>query len=212
MKRQSLVSRIIQYLIGNFIVTFGAVLTIRSSLGPAPYDVLFVHLKQTTPLTLGTAALLTQGVIILFVTISRRNLRFLLSFSSVLIGGLALDFWDLIVLVNYNPTSIWVRLLTYPIGIYILTMGLAIISTTNIAAVSFDELMYLLMDWFDTTNVFWIRLLIEASGVLLGLVVGLIGGIGFGELTIASILLVFVFPLFLKWQYITLSKLGFTRV
>jgi uncharacterized membrane protein YczE len=212
MKRQSLVSRIIQYLIGNFIVTFGAVLTIRSSLGPAPYDVLFVHLKQTTPLTLGTAALLTQGVIILFVTISRRNLRFLLSFSSVLIGGLALDFWDLIVLVNYNPTSIWVRLLTYPIGIYILTMGLAIISTTNIAAVSFDELMYLLMDWFDTTNVFWIRLLIEASGVLLGLIVGLIGGIGFGELTIASILLVFVFPLFLKWQYITLSKLGFTRV
>jgi uncharacterized membrane protein YczE len=212
MKRQSLVSRIIQYLIGNFIVTFGAVLTIRSSLGPAPYDVLFVHLKQTTPLTLGTAALLTQGVIILFVTISRKNPRFLLSFSSVLIGGLALDFWDLIVLVNYNPTSMWFRLLSYPVGIYILTMGLAIISTTNIAAVSFDELMYLLMDWFDTTNVFWIRLLIEASGVLLGLVVGLIGGIGFGELTIASILLVFVFPLFLKWQYITLSKLGFTRV
>jgi uncharacterized membrane protein YczE len=212
MKRQSLVSRIIQYLIGNFIVTFGAVLTIRSSLGPAPYDVLFVHLKQTTPLTLGTAALLTQGVIILFVTISRKNPRFLLSFSSVLIGGLALDFWDLIVLVNYNPTSMWFRLLSYPVGIYILTMGLAIISTTNIAAVSFDELMYLLMDWFDTTNVFWIRLLIEASGVLLGLIVGLIGGIGFGELTIASILLVFVFPLFLKWQYITLSKLGFTRV
>jgi uncharacterized membrane protein YczE len=212
MKRQSLVTRIIQYLMGNFIVTFGAVLTIRSSLGPAPYDVLFVHLKLTTPLTLGTAALLTQGVIILFVTISRRNLRFLLSFSSVLIGGLALDFWDLIVLVNYNPTSIWVRLLTYPIGIYILTMGLAIISTTNIAAVSFDELMYLLMDWFDTTNVFWIRLLIEASGVLLGLLVGFLGGIGFGELTIASIVLVFVFPLFLKWQYITLSKLGFTRI
>lgn len=211
MKKHTVPARILQYLIGNFVVTFGAVLTIRSSLGPAPFDVLFVHLKLTTPLTLGLSALIVQGLIILFVTTARKNLRYLLSFSSLLIGGLALDFWDLIVLVNYNPTSIWVRLISYPIGIYILTLGLAIISTTKIAAVSFDELMYLIMDWTNTTNVFWIRLLIEGSGVLLGLIVGWIGGIGFGELTIASIVLVFVFPMFLKWQYAFLAKLGFIR-
>lgn len=211
MKKHTVPARILQYLIGNFVVTFGAVLTIRSSLGPAPFDVLFVHLKLTTPLTLGLSALIVQGLIILFVTTARKNLRYLLSFSSLLIGGLALDFWDLIVLVNYNPTSIWVRLISYPIGIYILTLGLAIISTTKIAAVSFDELMYLIMDWTNTTNVFWIRLVIEGSGVLLGLIVGWIGGIGFGELTIASIVLVFVFPMFLKWQYVFLAKLGFIR-
>lgn len=211
MKKHTVPARILQYLIGNFVVTFGAVLTIRSSLGPAPFDVLFVHLKLTTPLTLGLSALIVQGLIILFVTTARKNLRYLLSFSSLLIGALALDFWDLIVLVNYNPTSIWVRLISYPIGIYILTLGLAIISTTKIAAVSFDELMYLIMDWTNTTNVFWIRLLIEGSGVLLGLIVGWIGGIGFGELTIASIVLVFVFPMFLKWQYAFLAKLGFIR-
>lgn len=211
MKKHGIQSRILQYLIGNFVVTFGAVLTIRSSLGPAPFDVLFVHLKLTTPLTLGTSAFVVQGLIILFVTIARKNLRYLLSFSSLLIGGLALDFWDLIALASYNPTSILLRIISYPIGIYILTLGLAIISTTNIAAVSFDELMYLIMDWFDTKNVFWIRLSLEASGIVLGLLVGFFGGIGFGELTIASVAMVFVFPLFLKWQYTFLSKLGFTR-
>lgn len=211
MNKHTIQARILQYLIGNFVVTFGAVVTIRSSLGPAAFDVLFVHLKLTTPLTLGAAAFVVQGLIILFVTIARKNLRYLLSFSSLLIGGLALDFWDLIALANYNPTSIWLRVISYPIGIYILTLGLAIISTTKIAAVSFDELMYLIMDWFNTKNVFWIRLALEGSGIILGLVVGLIGGIGLGELTIASVLLVFVFPLFLKWQYVFLAKLGFSR-
>lgn len=211
MKKHSMQARILQYLIGNFVVTLGAVVTIRSSLGPAAFDVLFVHLKLTTPLTLGTAAFVVQGLIILFVTVSRKNLRYLLSFSSLLIGGLALDFWDLIALANYNPTSIWVRIISYPIGIYVLTLGLAIISTTKIAAVSFDELMYLIMDWFNTKNVFWVRLGLEASGIGLGLIVGFAGGIGFGELTIASVLMIFVFPLFLQWQYAFLAKLGFSR-
>jgi Predicted membrane protein len=211
MQKHTIQARIIQYILGNVVATFGAVVIIRSSLGPAAFDVLFVHLKLTTPLTLGTAAFVFQGLIILFVTISRKNLRYLISFSSVLIAGIALDFWDLIALANYNPTSIWVRLISYPIGIYILTLGLAIISTTKIAAVSFDELMYLLMDWFKTKQVFWIRLAIEGTGLTLGLIVGLIGGIGFGEMTIASIVIVFVFPLFLQWQYAFLAKLGFIR-
>lgn len=209
--RQQLWYRIIQYIIGNFVVTFGAVLTIRSSLGPAPYDVLFVHLKMTTPLTLGLAAFLIQALIILTVTLARQQWRYLISFSALALGGFALDFWDLIALANFNPTTLWVRLLIYPIGIYILTLGLAIISTSKLAAVSFDELMYLLMDIFKTHNVFWIRLGIEASGILLGLAVGLIAGIGFGVLTPASVVIVFIFPGLLKWQLYFLSRLGLSR-
>lgn len=211
MKRHSLPVRIVQYLIGIFVVTFGAVLMIRSSLGPAPYDVLFVHMKLTTPLTLGTSAFLVQGLIIIGVTVVRKNLRYLLSFGALLIGGSALDFWDLIGLANYNPTELWVRIVSYPIGMYILTLGLALTSTTKIAAVSFDELMYLIMDLLQTKNVFWIRMGIEASGVLLGLIVGWVGGIGFGELTLISVVIVFVFPLFLNWQYQFLAKFGLTR-
>jgi uncharacterized membrane protein YczE len=168
-------------------------------------------MKLTTPLTLGTSAFLVQGLIIIGVTVVRKNLRYLLSFGALLIGGSALDFWDLIGLANYNPTELWVRIVSYPIGMYILTLGLALTSTTKIAAVSFDELMYLIMDLLQTKNVFWIRMGIEASGVLLGLIVGWVGGIGFGELTLISVVIVFVFPLFLNWQYQFLAKFGLTR-
>ena len=211
MKRHSLLVRILQYVIGIFVVTFGAVIIIRSSLGPAPYDVLFVHMKLTTPLTLGTSAFLVQGLIIFGITIARKNLKYLFSFGALLLGGAALDFWDLIGLVNYNPTSLWVRVASYPIGVYILTLGLALVSTTKIAAVSFDELMYLIMDVFHSKKVFWVRMSIEASGILLGLIVGLIGGIGFGELTIVSVLIVFAFPFLLQWQYNFLAKFGISR-
>ncbi len=192
-------------------VTFGALLMIRSALGPAPYDVLFVHLKETTPLTLGMSAFLVQVLIIIGVSIARKNPRFLFSFSSLALGGAALDFWDLFALANFQPTLLWQRLLIYPVGIYILTLGLAIISTTKLAAVSFDELMYLLMDWFDTKRVFWVRFGIEMSGVVLGVIVGFIGGIGFGQVTVATLAIVFVLPVFLGWQYRMLERLGFKR-
>ena len=211
MKRQISLLRIVQYLIGIFVVTFGAVLMIRTSLGPAPYDVLFVHMKLTTPLTLGASSFLVQGLIIISITIARKNIRYLMSFGALLIGGSALDFWDLIALANYNPTDLWVRIVTYPIALYIITLGLALTSTSKIAGVSFDELMYLIMDLLHTKNVFWIRMGIEASGVLLGLLVGWIGGIGFGELTLISVVIVFVFPVLLNWQYHFLAKFGLTR-
>lgn len=201
----------IQYVLGNFIVTFGAVLMIRSSLGPAPFDVLFVHLKMTTPLTLGMGAFLVQGLIILTVTLARKRWRYLISFTALALGGLALDFWDLFALANYQPTNLTIRLVTYPVGLYFLTLGLAIISTSKLAAVSFDELMYLLMDVFKTTKVFAIRLAIEASGVVLGLMVSLIAGLGVGELTPASILVVFLLPPLLQWQIRLLGHFGFIR-
>jgi uncharacterized protein len=209
--RQTLPFRMIQYVLGNFVVTFGAVLMIRSSLGPAPFDVLFVHLKMTTPLTLGMGAFLTQGLIILSVTMARKRLHYLMSFIALFLGGLALDFWDLIAFANYEPTSLTLRLATYPIGLYFLTLGLAIISTTKLAAVSFDELMYLLMDVFQTKKVIWIRFAIEASGILLGLIVSFVGGLGFGELTLASIAIVFLLPPLLQWQIRFLSRFGLIR-
>lgn len=211
MKRHSLPARILQYVIGIFVVTFGAVIMIRSSFGPAPYDVLFVHMKLTTPLTLGLSSLLVQGLIIIGITIARKNVKYLLSFSAVLLGGAALDFWDLIALANFNPTTLMVRIISYPIGVYFITLGLAVVATTRIAAVSFDELMYLIMDLFHTKNVFWVRLSIEASGILLGLIVGLIGGIGFGEIAIGSVIIVFLFPYLLQQQYKFLAKFGITR-
>lgn len=209
--KESLPFRIVQYLIGNFVVTFGAVLMIRSSLGPAPYDLLFVHLKLTTPLTLGLSAFLIQSFIIVLVTIARKRWRFLISFVALALGGLALDFWDLLVLANYQPTDLMIRLLTYPLGLYFLTLGLATISTSKLAAVSFDELMYLLMDLFKTKKVVGVRLGIEASGILLGLLVSFLGGIGWGEMTIASIAIVFILPPLLQGQIRFLNRLGFIR-
>lgn len=203
--------RVLQYILGNFIVTFGAVLMIRSAFGPAPFDVLFVHLKLTTPLTMGIAAFLFQGSLIIFIAIMRRSLRYLGSFAALLVGSVALDFWDLIVLVDFSPQSLWARLAIYFGGIYFLTLGLGITATTNLATVSFDELMYLIMDWFHTKKVMVIRFLIEFSGITLGVIVSFMGGIGFGEATIASVIIALLLPFLLQQQLSMLARFGLRR-
>jgi uncharacterized protein len=206
------IRRVFQYILGNFVVTFGAVLMIRSAFGPAPFDVLFVHLKLTTPLTMGIAAFLFQGTLIVFIAWMRRSLRFLGSFAALLVGSIALDFWDLIVLADFMPESFWVRVLVYLSGIYFLTLGLGITATTNLATVSFDELMYLIMDWFHTKQVVVIRFFIELSGIGLGILVGFIGGIGFGEATIASVIVALLLPFLLQQQLSLLARFGLRRV
>lgn len=203
--------RVLQYILGNFIVTFGAILMIRSAFGPAPFDVLFVHLKLTTPLTMGIAAFLIQGGIIVFVAIMRRSFRFLGSFAALFVGSLALDFWDLIVFANFTPTSFIQQLIVYLAGIYFLTLGLGITATTNLATVSFDELMYLIMDWFHTKKVVIIRFAIEFSGILLGVIVSFIGGLGFGEATIASVVIALILPFLLQQQLAMLARIGLRR-
>lgn len=184
---------------------------IRSAFGPAPFDVLFVHLKLTTPLTMGMAAFLFQGSLIIFIAIMRRSLRYLGSFAALLVGSVALDFWDLIVLVDFYPENFWARLAVYFGGIYFLTLGLGIAATTNLATVSFDELMYLIMDWFHTKKVVVIRFLIEFSGIALGVIVGFIGGIGFGEATIASVIIALLLPFLLQQQLSMLARFNLRR-
>jgi uncharacterized protein len=203
--------RVLQYILGNFVVTFGAILMIRSAFGPAPFDVLFVHLKLTTPLTMGIAAFVVQGSIILFVTIMRRSIKYLGSFAALLVGSIALDFWDLVVLADFYPQEFWQQTLVYLAGIYFLTLGLAITATTNLATVSFDELMYLIMDWFHTKSVVIIRFSIELSGILLGVMVGFIGGIGFGEATVASVIIALLLPFLLQQQLALLARFGLIR-
>ena len=205
------IRRILQYIIGNFIVTFGAVLMIRSAFGPAPFDVLFVHLKLTTPLTMGIAAFLFQGTLIVFIAVMRRRFKYLGSFAALLVGSVALDFWDLLVLADFMPEDFWVRVIVYFAGIYFLTLGLGITATTNLATVSFDELMYLIMDWFHTKKVVVIRFFIEFSGIVLGIIVGFIGGIGFGEATIASIIVALLLPFLLQQQLSMLARFGLRR-
>jgi len=205
------IRRILQYILGNFVVTFGAVLMIRSALGPAPFDVLFVHLKLTTPLTMGIAAFLFQGTLIVFIALMRRSVRFLGSFAALVVGSIALDFWDLIVLADFLPETLWFRIVVYLSGIYFLTLGLGITATTNLATVSFDELMYLIMDWFHTKQVFVIRFFIELSGIGLGVLVGFLGGIGFGEATIASVVVALLLPFLLQQQLELLARFGLRR-
>jgi hypothetical protein len=89
---------------------------------------------------------------------------------------------------------------------------LGITATTNLATVSFDELMYLIMDWFHTKQVVVIRFFIELSGIGLGILVGFIGGIGFGEATIASVIVALLLPFLLQQQLSLLARFGLRRV
>jgi uncharacterized protein len=122
----SFLKRFVFWLIGIFIISLGATLTIKANMGAGAWDALNVGLSNLTGLTVGNFVIIV-GLILLFVNswLLKTRPDYLAIFTFFIIGTL-IDFWMLIVLVNFNPTEMIWKLLTLIIGLLIIGFGVAI--------------------------------------------------------------------------------------
>ena len=188
------------YVSGIFLLILGVHLMLRSSFGPPPWDTAIVHLADLLGVTLGTAALLIQGMIIGFVMIMRRSWVYAASGVSIVLISVAFDFWDLWILRSWLPSTLLGQVFAFVGGIFLLSMGLSWVLLTQLKALAVDELMRYFMVLFKTQSVWKTRGLVESLALALGALFGWLAYGDFGVIKGGTVFITLALPVLLSFQ------------
>ncbi len=172
------------YFVGAVLIAFGIVMIIRSNLGTSPWDTLHVALAEVTPLTVGMAIILVTFSLTFFIIVVRKSHRYLFMVIPIVLVGLLIDFFDLVVFDGFVPEG-YAQLGTFFLGLFTVPFGAAMHIVSRFPAGVFDEFMLVLMKLFKTRNMILVRILMEATPVLIGVLLtgyfkGNIGSLYFG--------------------------------
>ncbi len=205
--------RIIQYIAGFFVLTFGVVMVLRSGLGAGAWDAAVANLAALLGVTLGTASALINLTHMTILIIFRKSLKYFGVLMPIAGLGLTIDFWNIIVFghVDFTGVSMFVKLWMYGGGVFLLTLGLALIVHANFIASTVDELMLLVMDLFKTNKILVIRLAIELTAILLAIIFGFLAGIGLGAINIGTMIITITLPPILAFQLYWVGNLLFIK-
>jgi len=179
---------IFTYIFGSLAIAFGVVWIIRSDLGTSPWDTLYVAIGTVTPLTVGTAAIVVTLIITAFIILVRRKLRYFFMAVPIILVGVFIDLFNLVVFSGFEPEGT-MRLAVFLVGLLIIPMGGALLVLSRYPAGVLEELMLLLMKLFKTKNLIRVRLFMEATPALLGVLLtgvfkGHIGSLYFGTVVL----------------------------
>lgn len=192
--------RVVQYVLGAFMVSFGVVTLLRTNIGAGAWDTVNANLSALTGITLGTASFLVQGLLVIMITAYRKNVKYLLISVSILLIALGIDFWDILIYGDFYYEGLSLRFLVFFGGVFILTAGLSLIILTHYPAAIFDEFMMMVMHIFNTEQIFFPRLFVEMLAIVIASGFGFLAGIGFGAVNIGSVILAVLLPFILSVQ------------
>jgi len=179
------------------LVRLGVNLMSRSGLGLGAWDTVTFNLNEllNESITKGMTSWIISLIIMTFVIVYNKKWVLLFMLVPVFMVGISIDFWDLIVFgKEYAPDSQVVKVLFFIVGAGILPLGLASVVTSHFPAFVFDELTLVVMDMFKLKTITVARLGIEVLGILLGILFGFLAGIGFGYVSIGSIIFALILP------------------
>ncbi|GEM_PF-2194677 len=197
----------IYYFAGLFIMPLGVILMINSRLGPPPLASLSANIAILFPITLGTAAFLLQTLIVLIVMVYFKELKSILIFVSGTLLGFGLDFWDLIVLNDFFPEGITLQLLSFFSGLFVISFGQNLVRFSKFKATPMLEYMKLYQSVFKTENIFYSRLSVEGSILIISMVFALLGGLGLGTIDVGTFILLIGMPTFLHLQNVWMAPI-----
>ncbi|GIM30090.1 membrane protein [Clostridium polyendosporum] len=185
-KKQNLIKRLILFFVGMSIIQIGVALYLKTNIGSDPFTVFTQGLAFRLNITPGMAnmiILFTFFCVILFVGRSHINIGTLICVVGV---GPIIDLG--IKAVSYFPIesyNIVVRALVVVLGCFIIAVGFAILSASDVGVAPNDIIPFIIQ---EKTNFQyrWIRMGLDISFLAVGLLLGGVFGIG----TIISLLLI----------------------
>lgn len=180
------------YTAGMMITALGINVLLRGKLGAGAWDTTIFNFSQLARITLGTASFITYVVILTFVMLYNKKIKYVAILIPIIGISVANDFWDIIVFANYYPSMLWLRFIFFVGGAIILTLGLSLMIVTNYPAMVFDELTLSFMRLLKINSFFKARIIIELIAILLAIIFGLLAAIGFGAVSYGSIFLAFL--------------------
>lgn len=181
--------RILMYVIGMFIAGGGVNLILRSSIGAGSWDAVNDHSRILFGITLGTASLITNFIILTFILMYRKNLKYLIVVIPIFGIAMMMDIWDIIILNDMNPTSVFQQISWFILGSILLPFGLSLMITTKFPSMVYDEMTFAFMEILKINNFLKVRVGVEVLAVLIAILQGIFIGIGLGSVSIGTVIL-----------------------
>ncbi|MDU5110689.1 MAG: YitT family protein [Clostridium sp.] len=181
MNLSSFKNRIILFVVGIMILTLGVALTVKADLGVGTWDSVNVGLSNRFGLSVGTFSFIIAIIMTIIAAILRNGKFNLYTLGTALVLSSFTDFW--LFVVNKLPLgdSYISRVVYFLLGILILSMGLAIYLTPNLAPNSLDDCMMAFRNKFNL-SVGMAKLVTDGVGIIFAILVG--GPIGIGTIVI----------------------------
>lgn len=207
MSKKKFIISILIYALGIFITGLGVNLIIRSSYGAGPWDAVAENLSELAKVELAVAGGFVNLVILTFVVVYNKKLKFLIGLIPIVGIFFAIHFWDIIILDTYYPESILLKILFILGGVFSISFGLAAIIVSTFPAMVFDELTIALMKILKIPSFFRTRIIIELFAVVLASILGYFAGVGLGVVGLATIVISFTIGPLISFQMKWMSKL-----
>ncbi|MCF7925959.1 MAG: hypothetical protein K9L74_00075 [Candidatus Izimaplasma sp.] len=187
-KINSVLMNVVLYLLGSVFIALGVVLMLKSHLGVPTWDTLHYSIHVLFNITLGTAVFLVAFITTIIVVIMRKKKVYLFMMIPVVIVSVLVDVLNLVIFENLVVNTWQNQVLLFVSGILLLPLGGATLIITKYPAGVFDELMLVIMDIQNTSNLIKTRVIIELSAVIVALILGIIAGINFGMINIGTLI------------------------
>ncbi|MFB1050927.1 YitT family protein [Paraliobacillus sp. JSM ZJ581] len=174
-------ARILFFIIGLVVLSFGVSMTIKADLGAGAWDALNVGLAEITGFTVGNWVIIIGLILMIVNAIIVKTKPDYFALITVLLIGFMIDFWLLIVMDGWNIDGLLVQILSLTIGILILGLGVSMYLQPQFPLNPVDGLMVSLQQRFHlSTRV--AKTLGEVLAFVLAFIVG--GPIGIGTFII----------------------------
>ena len=180
------------FVAGILILTLGISLTIQSELGTSPFDALLVGLSQHVGLSVGSWEVILAFLLIGCNSLLKQQKPELLGLITAFITGVGIDIWLYVSDFLITPEVWYTKLMTFVIGLVIISIGTAIYLQTNFAPIPIDRLTLILHE-LTRTPLFISRTFIYLVFLILAFLLS--GPIGIGTLLtvcFAGLLLQFI--------------------
>jgi len=191
-----MIYRLLFYILGLFILSFGVMLTIKADLGAGAWDALNVGLAETVGFTVGTWVIVVGIILIIINAFLSKQFPEFLAIVTISITGFFIDFWLEFIFKSWNPSGWTLKFLVFLLGLLTISLGISIYLQAKFALIPVDQFMMALRKRFGIT-----LMTAKTIGELLALLLAFLfqGPVGLGTIIITlSIgpLVQFFFPKF----------------
>ncbi len=138
---KSFIVRLISFILGLSLISFGVSLTIKAELGTGAWDALNVGLSKTIGLTVGSWVFIVGIVLIVLNAILMKSRPDFLAVITIFLAGLFIDGWLLVVLDTFQANGLWEQIVVFVVGVIVLSFGIAVYLQANFPLIPIDKLM-----------------------------------------------------------------------
>jgi len=208
MSFKELLMRVSLYILGFFAISFGVVFCLRSGIGLSTWDTLHYALHKLTNITIGTATIIVAGIFTVAVVIMNKKLKYVFMGVPIFVVGFLIDVVNLQWMKDFSVSDWYFQVPTYIAGLLLLPLGGALLIISTFPAGVFDEFTLSMMRIFKTKNLIKTRVIIEVLAVITALILGLLAGIGLGQISIGTIIFSVSVGTLLKFYLSTFERIG----